>query len=267
MLSTATSYRQCKWRSRLGLVVAVLLPCLVPTICLAQESIEADKTAEQKATPPIDDSINEIVVTGRHRSKIPIRNVVDYFKKYCFEANRLTGHSETPDDDPDWHALSEVDQLRLGATTPGAKAFGFSDPNAKLSLFLKTEQPLRSDGLHEERCSLIVVGGPEHFPFVDKISAVLHGSPTRRHVGARDGVPKIPGWKQWLWSGMSARHSKTWRVSPTARGSKKRDTWLVVVDKRFYNDHDYLLGELKTTQDGPIRISILSFSHISKDAQ
>ena len=266
-MKTATGSFTQRWRrSHLNSVSASLLLFFVPTICSAQEETGPTKAVDQKGEAPIDGSINDIVVTGRRLSTAPIRNVVDYYKKYCFEANRLTGHSEPPDNDPDWHELSKADQLRLGATSPGAKAFGFADPKKKLRLFLKIERQPRSDGLHEEQCSLIVLGGPKHFPFVDKMSAVLHGTPTQRHVGVRDGVPKIPGWKQWLWSGMPARHSKGWRVSPTGGGpGANRDTWIVVADKSFYNSYNYIFGDLKIKQNGEVPVSILSFSHISKD--
>ena len=74
-------------------------------------------------------------------------------------------------------------------------------------------------------------------------------------------MPSLPGWRQWLWTGMPARGSRSWRVVAPPRGSGP--TSLVVTDLRFYDQYDFLIGDLKTRDDGR-PLSILSFAYTTR---
>ncbi len=228
--------------------------------------------AQQAATPPTpptgaaspDDTSRDIVVQARPQTRPPLRNVVDYYRYYCVEAIRLTGHGRAPRDDPDWQPIIGQDLERLGHAAPGATAYGLRDDRLGLTLFLKIEQPVRDDGLHEEQCALILLGSIDQKAYLAQMSAVLRGSPTVRHVGLAEGVARAPGWKRWLWTGMPSRRSRNWVASPT--GGDKRTKWdsfLVVTSRRFYDEYDYIFAELKVREAGPLPLSIMSFNHVS----
>lgn len=232
----------------------------------------AKAAMDQIAPPPpppasptaLDDASPDIVIAARPRTRPPLRNLVDYYRYYCVDAIRLTGHGRAPLGDPDWQPIVGQDLERLGHAAPGAIAFGQRDDRLGLTVYLKIEQPVRADGLHEEQCALILLGPIDQKAYLAQMSALLRGSPTIRHVGMAEGVAKAPGWKRWLWTGMPSRGSRNWVASPTS-GDRLTgwDSFLVVTDRRFYDEYDYIFAELKVREAGPLPLSIMSFNHVS----
>lgn len=92
------------------------------------------------------------------------------------------------------------------------------------------------------------------------MSALFHGPGTQRHVGEPDGSPSLPGWQQWVWTGMPRRGSRSWRVIERSGRIRSGGSWLVVTDPRFYDSYDYLLGDLKTRTSDGRPVSVLSFA-------
>ncbi|TMJ19315.1 MAG: hypothetical protein E6G92_05850 [Alphaproteobacteria bacterium] len=234
------------------------LPALLPLAAAAAQPA-SDRAGNGVASPP-PDALETIVVTARPGPLPPLRDAIDYFRLFCFEANRLTGRSAAPED-RDWQPLDSAARERLGIADPQAGAFGLADRARRRTLLLKIERIDRPGRLVESRCTLIVIGGDEHARLASGMAALFRGPGTQRHVGEADGVPSLPGWRQWLWTGMPARGSRSWRVVAPPRGSGP--TSLVVTDLRFYDQYDFLIGDLKTRDDGR-PLSILSFAYTTR---
>jgi hypothetical protein len=237
-----------------------LLTLLALTAAAAQPPV--DPTGNGAASPPPDE-LESIVVTARPGPLPPLRDAIDYFRLFCFEANRLTGRSAAPDDG-DWQRLDSAARERLGIADPEAGAFGLADRARRRTLLLKIERIDRPGRLVESRCTLIVIGGDEHGRLASDMAVLFRGPGTQRHVGEADGVPSLPGWRQWLWTGMPSRGSHSWRTVAPVRASGP--TWLVVTDLRFYDQYDYVLGDLKTREAGR-PLSILSFAYTTRAAR
>lgn len=215
------------------------------------------------ATPPDPaDGIEEIVVAARPGPLPPLRDAIEYYRAYCFDANRLSGQSAPPVDDSDWQPLDEATRRRFGVTDPASPAFGLADRRRGRTLLVKFERFARPGGLIENRCTLVVIGGRDHAALVGQMSALFRGPGTERHVGAPDGTPRIAGWRQWLWTGMPQRRSRSWRAVTPSR-SAGGGTWVVVTDPSFYDSFDYVLGDLKIRQRGR-PLSVLSFAYTTR---
>ena len=228
-------------------------------------SILAGATAAQPAPPPPpDDGFADIVVTARPGPLRPLRDAIDYYRDYCFDANRLSGRPAPPVDDSDWQALDETPRRQFGVTDAASLAFGLADRARHRTLLLKFERLSRPGGLVENRCTLVVIGGNEHGGLVRQMSALFHGTGTQRHVGAVDGAPRLPGWRQWLWTGMPQRGSRSWRVVAGSGPARPGGTWVVVTDLRFYDNYDYILGDLKIRDSAGRPVSMLSFAFTTR---
>ena len=217
------------------------------------------------AQPPADPdpaSFEEIVVRARPGPPAPLRDAIDYYRSYCFDANRRTGRSAPPVEDSDWQPLDEAMRRRFGVGDPDSSAFGLADRGRERTLLMKFERFARPGGLIESRCTLVILGGRDHAALVGQMSALFRGPGTERHVGERDGSPRIGGWRQWLWTGMPQRRSRDWRVVASSR-STRGGTWVVVTDPSFYDSFDYVLGDLKIRQSGR-PLSVLSFAYTTR---
>lgn len=205
-----------------------------------------------------DDHSSEILVTARRKTVRSGVDAVDYYRRYCFDANRLTGHSDMPSDDPDWQPLDAENRLKFGITDASVPAFALADPVRRQTLLVKGERFDRPGGLVESRCTMVVIGGDDQKSLPKRISGVFKGSGTQRHVGVTEGTKRLDGWRQWLWTGMPARRSRSWsRIDAN-------NTWLIVDDLKFYEDYDYILGDLKTKVDGGTPVSTMSFAYTTR---
>lgn len=227
----------------------------------------APGTAQRVPAAPASNeaAIDDVVVVGRRETLRPVRDPVDYYRRFCFDPNRRTGQSTPPVGDPDWVELDPATRAKFGATDPAVEAFGLVDAARGETLLLKFETLRHPHKLVENRCTLAIIGGDRHAILADRVSRVFAGPPTQRHVGAADGAPALAGWRQWLWTGNPARRSRSWKSVNAGRGASAGGTWIVVIDDDFYDSHDYILGDLKTrtTPDRPL--SILTFAYTSRE--
>ncbi len=221
--------------------------------------------ARPEQSPPAqnvpDDKLADIVVTARKGTPPAKLDAIGYYRRYCFDANRLTRKSAPPFDDPDWEPLGDLTRSQFDISDPDTPAFSLVDPDHGGTLLLKFETFSRPGNLVENRCTLVVIGGYDHEALPGRLSAVFRGPGTQRQIGHRDGTERVKGWDQWLWTGMPGRRSKSWQ---TINGEGRRapgGTWVVVTDLSFYADHDYILGDLKTRRGDGQPISVISFAY------
>jgi hypothetical protein len=227
----------------------------------------AQQSASQvaaEASPVIDDrAAQAIVVTGRRYDPArPKREAIAYFREYCFESNRLKRHSTAPNRDADWLRLDDTlrAKLKLDPETP---AYELIDAVRGYTLILKIEELKEPDNLQESRCSIIVVGGTIHSSLVQQMSALFQSPPAQEDVDAAEGVKLAPGWCHWLWTAMPGRKSQNWEQF---RANYQTSHWITVTNANtFYNNNDYLLGDLKTNLRSPLPISVMSFAFIRRD--
>jgi hypothetical protein len=228
---------------------APLLWALAPVPAAAQPPPAAEPQA-----------VDSIVVTGIRGSKPRVDpDAVDVLRSVCFEPARLTGRFAIPSSDVRWVELDEKARRQFHVSDPAAPAYAMEDQARGQQLWLKTETFAHLEGLEEQRCTLLVLGGRDHRRFAEAMSKLFRGVPTQRHVGVRDGSPALPGWEQWLWTGMPPHGSKAWSAIEQPRAGPP--TWVVVSDvKQFYDDYDYILGDMKMRQAAGPPITMLSFS-------
>lgn len=220
------------------------------------------QTAETKE--PSADAFEEIVVTARKDAPPPTLDAVGYFHRYCYEPNRKTGTSASPLDDLEWERLDERARQRFGISDAEVPAFGLARTSRGSTLLIKAQRFSRPGGLAESHCTLVVMGGDEHARLPQQLSALFGGSGTQRHVGRRHGSPRIAGWEQWLWSAMPGRGSKRWREVNAGLRSADRSTWVVVAHPRFYDDNDYVMGDLKTRQGPGKALSVMTLVYTTR---
>lgn len=197
----------------------------------------------------------DVTVSARKVPIKPIRNAIDYFGRHCFDASRLTRRPSLPIGDPAWHELSEEERGRAGLAGMEGVAFGTASVPDQ-AVVLVVPEPMSSNGLREQRCRLVVVGG-DYRGFSDRIAALLRGPGTQRHVGDPDGVPMLAGWHQRRWAAIPGSRSPDWHVFTTDRGA---ETWVRVIAPSFYDTADYVLVDLSTRAAGP-PISIIELTH------
>lgn len=198
----------------------------------------------QAAVPPPSRE-GDVTVTGRRIPKTPIRDAIGYWQRHCFDAARLTGAPSTPRSDPDWRRLGAQDRsaLRVAEADP---AFGMRNADGQLLVItLSSRRP--ADNLIEHRCTLIVSGG-DQARFEDRVGAIFGGSGTRKHVDEVDGIPAVPGWRQLLWAAIPAIGSRDWRVFRTREA---KDTWILVTSPDFFDEAEYVRGDLRVREAGP----------------
>ncbi len=238
----------------------VFSPFLALTLALSG-IVQAQQPPAQEAP---DEHLGDIVVTARKGRPPAKLDAMGYYRRYCFDANRLTGQSAPPFGDTDWESLGDKTRLQFGISDPDTPAFGLVDTTRGNTLLLKFESFARPGHLVENRCTMVVIGGQNHDSLPGQLSAMFRGPATQRQVGHPDGTERIKGWRQWLWTGMPARRSKSWRTINAETRRAPGGTWVVVTNLAFYNDHDYILGDLKTRQgDGP-PLSVASFAYTTR---
>lgn len=213
------------------------------------------------------ENFDDIVVTARKGAPPPKLDAIGYFRRYCYEPNRMTGKSALPSDDLDWEPLGDRTRAQFGIIDTEIPAFGLADASRGSTLLLKVERFPKPGGLVESRCTMAVVGGDDHRRLPRQLSALFRGPGTQRHVGAVGGSPRVEGWEQWLWSAMPGRRSKSWHeINSETRGAS-RGTWIVVTRLDFYNDHDYVMGDLKTRQGAGKPLSVLTLAYTTKPSR
>jgi len=238
---------------------------LVASMILAQAIVPEPKRKDAVSAESVpDEQLEDIVVTARKGAPPPKLDPIGYYRRYCFDANRHDGRSAPPFDDLDWEPLDDTTRSRFGISDRNTPAFSLVYPDPGGILLLKFETFFRPGNLVENRCTLVLIGGHDHEALSKRLSAVFRGPATQRHIGQRDGSERIDGWDQWLWTGMPGRRSKSWQ---TINGEGRRvpgGTWLVVTDPKFYDDHDYILGDLKTRRAHGQPLSVISFAYTTK---
>jgi hypothetical protein len=227
------------------------------TFAVLLGSLAASAVAAQlPAPPPIDPA--EIVVTGRPGSARPQPDVVEHLRTFCFDPARRSGRMAPPAENSRWYPLDDEARRQFRIEDPDVPAFSRADGVRGHELWLKLEEFREGKGLVEQRCTILAIGGRDHRRFVDDMSRLFGGPPTQRHVGEPDGLPAIPGWEQWLWTGMPNRRSSNWRSLERTRGAAP--SWLVVIDPDFYRDHVYIVGDMKLRQGAGRPVTLLKFS-------
>lgn len=232
-------------------------------LLIGAQPAAALQTTEAAQQQPADD-FAEILVTARKDASPPRLDAADYFRRLCYEPTRKTGKPAPPSDDPDWEPLDARARQQFGVTDADVPAFGLAATSQGSTLLFKAERLSKPGGLTESRCTMVVIGGDEHRRLPQQLSAVFGGSGTQRHVGRRDGSPRIAGWEQWLWSAMPAHGSRSWREVNAGTRAAGRATWLVVTDLRFYSDRDYVMGDLKIRQGHGRSLSMMTLAHITR---
>lgn len=188
----------------------------------------APAAAQQKAAG---DHPADVMVKARRAARAPTRDAVDYLRRYCFDPNRLRRRSEPPAGDPDWEPLDDAARARWGVADADAPAFRAVCRQKGSTLVLKFEDLPRKKNLVEHRCTMAVIGGRGHGALPGRISVLFGGPGTRRPDGYTDGAEHLPGWRQWLWSGMPGRGSTGWRTVNAGVGGAPPATWVVVIDR------------------------------------
>jgi hypothetical protein len=214
--------------------------------------------APAAAAPPPD---GDIVVTGvRGNGPRKARpDAVEVLRDHCFDPARRTGRFAEPSPGPWWIELDDKERRQFQIEDADVPAFAMEDESRGQHLWIRFERLKHRSKTEERRCTLLVIGGRDHQRFVGHMSTLFGGGPTQRHVGVREGSPDVPGWEQWLWTGMPSRGSKSWRSIEQPRGSPP--TWLVVTDVRdFYNSYDYIMGDMKSRKRPGPAITMLTFS-------
>lgn len=208
--------------------------------------------------PPAPDAAEpvyeELVVTAERRTLAPLPEPIEQFRQHCFDAIRRDREPLiATDPSSEWTALEahEREALRL---EPAVTAVALADPARAQRLVLTAEERSLSGRLTESRCSLIVIGGRNHDGFADGMARLFGGSGTSRHVGHAAGTEPIPGWSHLVWTAMPTRGSRAWRVA----GGRRTDSFLVVTDLQFYNSYDFVLGDLKRSENRATEVTILS---------
>ena len=212
---------------------------------------------------PAEPAFEEIVVTGRRPDSVALDLPASYLRRFCFDPRRLTGAFSPPSpDDRHWQPLGEADRARLGVTDRATVLMGLVDHVRQHRLVLRLERLEQPRGLVEHRCTIYVIGGETHDGLRDGMSALFRGSGTSRHVGHAAGVPALPGWQQHVWVAIPQRGSADWReYSPGPLQRRAGGSFVVITNQSaYYNQSDYVLGDLKVRTTGGPRVSILSLA-------
>jgi hypothetical protein len=211
-------------------------------------------------------AVDDIVVTGVRgigpRKARP--DAVEVLRAHCFDPARLTRRFELPSPGPRWIELDETERRQFQIEDPAAPAFGMEDAARGQHLWLKVERLRhKKTNTEEQICTLLVIGGRNHRRFIDAMSRLFQGPPTRNHVGLQGGPPVLAGWEQYMWTGMAERGVKSWKAQERARGAPP--PLLIVVDPlSFYNGWDYIMGDMKSRTDRRRSVTLLTFSFTTR---
>jgi hypothetical protein len=200
-----------------------------------------------------------IVVTGSRVPLAPLLEPIEYFAQHCYEPHRRTKQpAPPPESGSDWGVVPDSARAHLRTLGPDGQAYWMRDEERGHTLILTFERPPRRDNVQESRCSLVVIGGTSHDGFATGMGRLFRGSGTDRHLGHPDGNPRLTGWRQLAWTAIPRRGSSAWEQY---RGSRRGGGWVMVSDSGlFYDNADFVLGDLKTSEGRTPRISILSLS-------
>lgn len=233
---------------------------------LALTLVAASAFGEPQSSQVADDGggVGDIIVRAKPGPPHAQPTTIDYFRKHCFDPNRLHGAALSPESDLDWEPTSDDIRARLKITDPATVSFMLAADGEGRTLIFKTEQintepPHAKIKLTEDRCTFVVLGGKAHKELLNPISKMFRGPGTQRHVGYSAGIPKADGWQQWLWSVIPAIGSKNWDVY---RSRTRRDTFVVVTNWNYYEQFEYVFGDLKIRTDAGRMVSILTLGHI-----
>lgn len=218
--------------------------------------------------PPPEDApepFDEIVVTGRRANSVPYAQPVEFFREHCFDPQRRSGQFLAPGpDDEAWRPLDAEVREQLGIADPATTLAGLVDHVLGHTLVLRIERLAGDGGLVEHRCSLTIIGGTAHERLQQGMAGLFRGPGTQRHIGHVAGSPRLPGWRQHAWTAMPQRRSASWRdASVDLR--RPGGSFIVVTDPSFYDQHSYVVGELKTRLGQRPPISILSLAHTRRE--
>jgi hypothetical protein len=209
-------------------------------------------------------AFEDIVVTGQLGGPRPQPDAVEFLRRFCFEPLRRTHGPAPPSDQKRWEELEEKTRGEFRITDPSVPAYSFVDHGRDHFLLLKFEQFSHPARVVENRCTLVVIGGQDHARFQGAMSKLFGRGGVESHVGESYGTPVVPGWRQWAWTGMPGRRSKAWQALQSARGVQGGGGYLVVIDPDFYNEYDYIVGDLKVKEKAARPVSMLSFSHFRR---
>ncbi len=221
------------------------------------------------AQPPNDPEagLDAIVVTGQRPNRVALDEPIAFFRRHCFDANRLTDRSLAPaDGDRHWRPLEPETRAQLGIADPATILMALTDHVRGHTLVLRIERLSPPPDLTESRCTLTVIGGGSHDRLHSEMAALFRGPGTQRHIGHRAGAERVPGWRQHAWTGMPQRGSRGWRAL-TGGSPRPGGSFIVVTDNAFYDAYSFLAGELKTRVDRRPRVSILSLRHTFRDGR
>lgn len=242
------------------------MPGKLTAFVLGSALVGTATAAQQSLGPPDAPQISgeDIIVTAKPG---PIRKrltTIGYFERHCFDATRLTGSPSVPDNDFDWDEADDRLRSLLKIGEPSVPVYTLDSDDDARQLIIRTEPATGPWKLPETRCTLIIVGGTDHRRLVNQISTMFGGPGTQRHIGERDGVKKLKDWGQWVWTAIPDRKSKNWRVFEGQGAARSAGTWVVVTSRRFYDNHDYVLVDLKIkhTTGRPISILTLAYTHV-----
>lgn len=120
-----------------------------------QVTSTSPKTAAQDAAvqDAADNRLQDVVVTARKKPPSPKLDAIGYYRRYCYEPNRLTGRSAPPLADPEWEPLDDRTRAQFGIADPDVPAFSLVDSERGSTLLVKFERLSRADGLTESRCT------------------------------------------------------------------------------------------------------------------
>jgi hypothetical protein len=230
----------------------------VASFALALLAAADPAEAPSAAAPP---PVEEIVVTGARGSE-PRKarpDAVEILRAHCFDPARRTGRFDEPSVGPRWVELDETERRQFRIEDPDVPAYAMEDEARSQRLWLKFERVRHKGNTEERRCTLLVIGGRDHDRFVGEMSSLFSGPSTQLHVGHRAGSPALPGWQQWLWTGMPSIGSKDWKAYKWPRGTPTQ--WLLVFDVQdFYNSYDYIMGDIKSRKSPGKAVTMLTFS-------
>lgn len=209
--------------------------------------------------------IEELVVTARRPNAMSLGDPADHFRRHCFDPQRRTGRFIKPGaDDPHWHPLDGEVRERLGVTDPQIALFGLTDHVLRHSFVLRIERVPQPGGLTQHRCTLTVIGGIAHDRLQAGMAVLFRGPGTQRHLGHPAGERRLLDWRQHVWTAMPQRGSDAWRDAAAA-ARRPGGTFIVVTDPSFYDDHSYVLGDLKTRTGRQPTVSILTLAHTLRE--
>lgn len=227
----------------------------------ALAALMASLTGQPIDAPPA--ALEQIIVTGSRPNRAALGEPIDYFRRHCFDALRRDGRNAAPTvpDNPDWQPLADNVREQLGISDPAAILMGLTDHVRRHILVLRIDRLAQPMNLAESRCSLTVIGGDSHRRLQDGMAALFRGPGTQRHIGHPSGNPRLAGWDQHVWTGTPPRGSTAWRDAiPGSGRPHPGGSFIVVTDTRFFDDRDYVLGDLKTRTSGAPVISVMSLA-------